>query len=479
MPSMDPSKMAARPDIYKKKVTWLELFFDLIFALALAMSAKPLESIGDFSWVSLKSLAEFILIFVFLIMFWYRHMELMNRFDHTSFLTTLITMFIGFLVIGFTQFIRLWKIDAYLGSFLATITMSLAVVSIAALYFIFSKRIVIGGSNEKKWASAASKHMLIEAIFYLGVLVLTPTLRPFGLIAIFIYFNRYPFEVYINPKKQSTLNPALVNVPPENIAHKSERLGLFSLLVYGLVIVLAATPLLELGELSSIEEALDPVIIFGKIFLFITVIWYVYYRLFEIAEPKGNQFTVITFINLALLVATTHFIRIMLEHPSNFASTAFAISAGLMVTTVAIAFFNIKMMMGQPLTESLLGAFKQWSYLLYGSSAAFFISIAFPSPLKDRIWEGILVVIFVLALVDRRLRVNYYMGTREKSITRFFDNQTVTGITFIVLGVVILFVANILLRKSIVSVWTAVGAIPVAVGFFIFLNHWLHTRIKN
>ena len=53
MASIDPSKMAARPDLYRKKVSWLELFFDLIFALALAMSAKPLEHISDFSWASL------------------------------------------------------------------------------------------------------------------------------------------------------------------------------------------------------------------------------------------------------------------------------------------------------------------------------------------------------------------------------------------------------------------------------------------
>jgi low temperature requirement protein LtrA len=479
MPSIDPSGAAKRTDIYKKKVTWLELFFDVIFALALAMSVKPLESISDFSWGSLRGLAEFLLIFIFLIMFWYRHMELMNRFDHTSFLTTLITMFIGFLVIAFTQFIILWKIDPDLGSFLATITMSFAVISIAGLYFIFSKRILIGGANEKKWASATAKHMFIEAFFYLGVLVLTPSLRPFGLIAIFIYFNRYPFEVYINPKKQTTLNPALVNVPPENIQHKSERIGLFALMVYGLVIVLAATPLLQIGEFSSIEEVIEPIIIFGKVFLFITVIWYIYYRLFEIAEPKGNQFTVITFINLALLVATTHFIRIMLEYPSTFASTIFSISAGLMITTVAIAFFNVKVMSSQSLTESLLTAFRQWSYLLYTSSAAFFISIAFPSPLKDKIWEGILVVILIAALFDRRLRINYYMGTREKPLTRFFDNQTVTGFTFIIIGMIVFFVINMLLRKSIISPWTIIGVAPVLIGFFVLLNHWMHVRIKN
>jgi len=479
MASIDPSMMAARPDIYRKKVTWLELFFDLIFALALSMSAHSLGNISDFSWGSFLGLAQFLLIFFFLIMFWYRHMILMNRFDHSSFLTTLITMFIGFTVIAFTQFIRIWQVDADLGSFLATIAMSLAVFSIAVLYFVFSKRIVSGGENEKKWAAASARHMFIEAFFYFAALILTPSLRPFGLIIIFIYFNRYPFETYINPKKKTTLPPELINLPPEKAAHKTERIGLFSLLIYGLVIVLAATPLLEISEFTSVEETTGPVITFGKIFLFISVIWYIYYRLFEVAEPKGNQFTVVTFISLALLVATTHFIRIMFEHPSNFAFVIFAIFAGLLLTTIAIAFWNIKMMMGIPLQEPTLVAFKQWSFLSYASATGFFISTLFTSPIRDRIWEAIMIVIFLVALFDRRLRVSYYMGTRETKITRFLDNQTATGFTIIILGAIIFFVTTALLGKSIASAWTLIWAMPILVGFFILLNNWLHTRIKK
>ena len=59
MPSVDPSKAAARPDVYVKKVTWLELFFDVLFALALAMSAKPLESITGFSGDTFCKVLEF------------------------------------------------------------------------------------------------------------------------------------------------------------------------------------------------------------------------------------------------------------------------------------------------------------------------------------------------------------------------------------------------------------------------------------
>jgi len=251
-----------------KKVTWLELFFDIIFALGLAMAAKSLEHVSDMSSSSFLALGEFVLIFIFLIMFWYRHMLLINRFAYSSFLLSLMTLFIGFLVIGFTQFIRMWRIEAGLGSFLATITIFLGMLSLAGLYFLASVKIREGGTNEKVWARAVAKHATLESFAYLGALLVTPGIRPFWFIVVFLYFNRYPFEVYINPKKVSTLPPALTTLPPENVPHKGERLGLFSLLVYGLVIILAATPLLEIASFSSVDDILNPVLTFGQIFFF-------------------------------------------------------------------------------------------------------------------------------------------------------------------------------------------------------------------
>ena len=143
-------------------------------------------------------------------------MSLMNQFDSSSFMTTLLTLFIGFLVVGFTQFIRIWRIDAVVGSYLATITIALAVMSTALLYFLFSVNITPGGMNEKKWARASAKHIMWESLWYFAALFLTPGIRPFWFIGVFIYFNRYPFETYINPKKASTLNPTLLNVPLGN-----------------------------------------------------------------------------------------------------------------------------------------------------------------------------------------------------------------------------------------------------------------------
>lgn len=463
-----------------KKVTWLELFFDLIFALALAISAKPLEHVSDFSTSSLIGLGEFILIFVFLIMFWYRHMVLVNRFDHSSFLFALITLLIGFLVVAFTQFLRMWRIEPELGSFLATITLFLLVISIATLYFISSVKGLAGteSAGEKTWTRATSKHMLWEALCYLPALLVTPGIRPFWFIVVFIYFNRYPFETYFNPKKQTTLNPALINLPAENVAHKSERIGLFALLVYGLVIVLAATPLLTINHGASVEEVLGPVIVFGKVFFFISIIWYLHYRLIEIVQPKTNQFTVMTFFSLGLLVAATHFIRIMLEHPSNFVSAIFAVCSSLLLTISATEYWNVKTIAGIPPTAVLFNAFRQWSYLLYAAAAAFFASIFFQSPIREAIWKITIIIAFIVLMFDKRLTLSYSKSMAARKFQKIFDNQTVTGITFVVLGLIIFFILTALLGKAIASWWIIIWLTPLIIGFFMIINHWLHARIR-
>ncbi|MBD3249540.1 hypothetical protein GF336_05845 [Candidatus Woesearchaeota archaeon] len=484
MPQSDPSKAAANPELQVKKVSWLELFFDTIFALALAMSAKSLEHVNDLSRSSWLALGEFILIFIFLITFWYRHMVLVNRFDYVSFSNSLMTLFIGFIVIGLTQFIRIWRIDAPLGSYLATISMALGVFSLAALYFYYSKKITIGGENEKKWAGFSAKHMALEASGYLAIWFvlalgwISPTVVPFMLIIVYIYFNRYPFETYFNPKKQTTLPPELVNIPPENKTHKTERIGLFCILVFGLVIVLAATPLFQMNSFSTVEDVLNPVIIFGKIFLLISILWYLYFRSFELAEPKGNQFTIMTFINLGLLVGIVHFMRIMFIKPSNFVAIIFAIFLALFMSVTATVFWNMKSLAGVSPSPNLLIAFKQWAYILYAVATAFFVSIIFQSPVRDIIWQVVLGILIIALIIERRLKKTYYMGKTFKKNVKFMDYQTITGITLVVIGFIVFIVITSLLGKPIASMWILTWAIPLVVGFFTILNHWLHTRIK-
>ncbi|MBU0615793.1 MAG: low temperature requirement protein A [Nanoarchaeota archaeon] len=462
----------------EKRVTWLELFFDLIFALALAMSAKPLEHIGDFSKGSYLALGEFVLIFIFLIMFWYKHMVLMNRFDHSSFLFIIITLFIGFLVVAFTEFLRIWKIQPQLGSFLATITIFLAYICISGLYFLSSLNKAAEKSGERTWARVSSKHMLFESIAFLLALLVTPNLRPYWFIVVFLYFNRGPFETYFNPQKKSTLHPALVNKPPENASHKSERIGLFALLIYGLILILAATPLLNISSAESVEGILDPLLIFGTIFLFIAVIWFIHFKQIELTRPKTRQYTVITFVHLGLLVVSVHFVRIMLEHPSDFTASVFSFVTGLLFTIMAVSYWNVKTMAGLPPTDKMLNAFKQWAYILYTSAGAFFASIIFGSPVREIIWKAVFGFILIVMFFDRRLYLYYTQSQAAKKVIKFMDNQTSLGLTFIVLGIITFFVLTALMGKAIGSAWTIIWLAPIIIGIFIFLNHWLHTRIK-
>ncbi|MBD3354624.1 hypothetical protein GF361_01405 [Candidatus Woesearchaeota archaeon] len=479
MPSRDMSKIASRPGLDVKKVSWLELFFDLLFALALAMSAKGLEHVHNSEMSPWMAFTQFILIFVFLIIFWYRHMALVNRFKRSSFLSEIITLFIGFLVIVFTQFIRIWKVNPVVGSYLATITIFLIALSTAFLYFFFSFRITGGGENEKKWARASAKNMLWESIGYFSALIATPAIRPFWFIIVFIYFNRYPFITWINPKAKPNIPPELQNVPQENIPHKSERIGLFSLLVYGLLMVLAATPLMEI-DLSSSEGILIPILMFGKLLFFISVVWYIHYRLFELAQPKGHQFTAMNFIILALLVAATQFIRILLVDPSIFVSVVFAVTTGLLLSVMGTIYWNIKRMAGNPPSDPLMMAFRRWAYFLYIAATAFFVSVVFfkQQYIMQLIWEGILVIAFLGLLLDRGLNANYYMGSRLKVKRKILDHPTVSGLSFIFIGILIFFILTILLGKPLASWWIFVWIAPTVIGFFMLLNHWLFKRIK-
>jgi low temperature requirement protein LtrA len=489
MPQLDPSLAYTKDtSIYVKKVSWLELFFDLVFALALTMSAKSLENVNDFSKESWMALGEFLLIFIFLIMFWYRHMLLMNRFDHSSFVVTIMTLFIGFIVVAFTQFIRIWRIpdigienigkNADLGSFLATIAMFLGVLVLAALYFFFSARMIPGGANEKVWARTSAKHMALESLGYLLALLVTPAIRPFWFIAVFIYFNRYPFETFINPKKQSTLHPALINLLPENVKHKMERIGLFSLLVYGLILILAAAPLLEIDDTLSVAKVINPMIIFGQIFLYVSVIWFIHYRMFEVAEAKGNQFATMTFIILTLLVANTFFMKILLKEPSQAISIFFAVSSGLMMAILATLFWNVKGMQSVSLGENMIFVFKQWAFLLYIAAGAFIVSSFFDMNIMQLIWKIIIITLFICALFELRLSVEYYMGTRFKPHFKFFDSLNMTGISFIVLGGIIFFVMTTLLRKDLASWWMLTWVAPTLFGIFVIINNMLFNRIK-
>lgn len=459
-----------------KKVTWLELFFDLIFALALAMSAKPLEEISAANGVSWGALGQFVIMFLFLVIFWYRHMQLINRFSRSSFLTEAITLTVGFLVVAFTQFIRVWQVSPVIGSYLATITISLATILMAVLYVIFSFRVTDEGQDEKRWARASAKRMFIESVAYMAGILISPGIRPFWFIAVFIYFNKYPFHVWINPKAQNTLPAELKKAPPEHVSHKSERIGLFSLLVYGLIMVLAATPLMEI-ELT-LEGILGPIIAFGQLLLFISLIWYIHYKIIELTQPKGNQFVTLSFIVLALLVSTTQFLRVLLITPTATIQIFFAVFTGLLLSVIGVMYWNVKTMAGTPPNEQLQTVFRRWAYLIYIFASAMFVSILMPEPIRLLMWRITGITAVVGLLVERGLSHRYHLGTKVTNAVKYFDTPTMNAIYLLIIGVASFFVTHTWQKKSITSIWILFWVAPLVIGFFVLINHWLHKRIK-
>jgi len=461
-----------------KKVTWLELFFDMIFALALSMSAYSLNHISTDANVMWFELGEFIMIFIFLSIFWYRHMTLINRFNRSSFLIECLTLAVGFLVVAFIQFIRIWRFDVVVGSYLATITIFLATISMAMLYFIYSVKIIQGGEDQKRWARAYSKHMIFESLGYLGGILISPSIRPFWFIAVFLYFNKFPFAQWVNPKAQVRLPPELQNAPPEYFPHKSERISLFSLFVYGLILAFAAYPLLSIN-VSSLETIIDPILSFGKLLFFVSIIWYIHYKLINLTQPKGNQFTVLSFILLALLVATAQFIRILIYTPSNNIFIFFGVFTGLLLSILGIMYWNVKSIAGVAPSESLNFAFRRWAYFLYMFATGMFVSTFMPHDIRVMIWKIIGLVAFVGLFIDRGLSNKPYTTSKVSKTPRFLDTTTRSGVYLIGIGVVSFFFTHGVFKQSIVSLWILTWVAPFVIGFFMILDNWFSKRIKS
>jgi hypothetical protein len=232
--------------------------------------------------------------------------------------------------------------------------------------------------------------------------------------------------------------------------------------------------------LSSAEGIVGPIATFGKLLFFISVIWFLHFRLFNLAQPKGHQFTAMNFVTLGLLVAATQFLRMLMVAPSVLISILFAVAVGLMFSIIGTKYWNIKMMAGIPPSEDMQVAFRRWAFFLYLFATAFFASIIFFNQprIMELIWQITIGVAFVGLLIDGGLSATYYMGTRLVKNRKYLDAPTATGLGVIFIGILTFFVVTVLLGKPLASWWLVIWLAPAAIGLFLLINHWLFKRIK-
>src|SRR5262249_27498093 len=193
-----------------RKVTWLELFFDLVFAAAVAQVASPLRS--DYS---IEGLGRFVVLFILIWWAWTGHAVFSTRFDTDDAVQRGLTLLQMFGVAVMAANAR----DALDSRSSAGFAAAYAVLRFVLVFQYYRARQVTGARALATWYLAG--HGAAAALWMLSALVPAP-LR-YGLWgAAFALDLGTPWIAV----RQS------VSVPPD-AAHLPERFGLFTLILLG------------------------------------------------------------------------------------------------------------------------------------------------------------------------------------------------------------------------------------------------------
>ena len=193
-----------------RKVTWLELFFDLVFAAAVAQVASPLRT--DYS---LEGLGRFALLFILIWWAWTGHAVFSTRFDTDDGVQRGLTLLQMFGVAVMAANAR----DALDSRSSAGFAAAYAVLRFVLVFQYYRARHVASARQLATWYLAG--HGVAAGLWLISALVPTPV-RYFIWAAAFAVDLGTPWVAV----KES------VAVPPD-AAHLPERFGLFTLILLG------------------------------------------------------------------------------------------------------------------------------------------------------------------------------------------------------------------------------------------------------
>ena len=193
-----------------RRVTWLELFFDLVFAAAVAQVASPLRA--DYS---LEGLGRFALLFILIWWAWTGHAVFSTRFDTDDVVQRGLTLLQMFGVAVMAANSR----DALDSRSSAGFAAAYAVLRFVLVFQYYRAREVAGARHLATWYLAG--HGLAAALWLASALVPTP-LRYVLWVTAFTVDLGTPWVAVRHS----------LAVPPD-AAHLPERFGLFTLILLG------------------------------------------------------------------------------------------------------------------------------------------------------------------------------------------------------------------------------------------------------
>jgi low temperature requirement protein LtrA len=245
-----------------RRATWLECFFDLIFAVTIDDTTHVLSHTPDGHLDPLQ-FWKFVLIFIPLWWIWASHTMYANRFDADDRKHRLATLFIMFLLIIISGLID----QRFLASFDAIVVCYAASKYIIAMMYFVSKyrhKESVELTTAVGWVIVAGSTISLASIlfpvperyvvFYLGIL--------FDLVA-FIFFIRRRLEVI-----------------PVHTEHLIERVGLLTIIILGESVTSLST------GLANISWTVQRLLTAATGFVMISSIWWVYFDSFHLLTKQ-------------------------------------------------------------------------------------------------------------------------------------------------------------------------------------------------
>ena len=245
-----------------RRATWLELFFDLIFVVALSDAGEILSETHD-GHIAPEQLSHFVLVFLPLWWIWAGHTIYANRFDTDSRQHRLSTLLIMFLMIVISAQILgardhadyAWAVACYCGARLI----------IAAMYFVSKRK----HHDRGGFATQVGTVFSIGAAISLSSILLEP---PWGYLVFYagIVFDMASL-VLLNPRLQ---------VVPAHTPHLVERVGLLTIIMLGESVLSISAALADITwNQSNVIAAVSG-------FVMVSAIWWIYYDSFPLLEQR-------------------------------------------------------------------------------------------------------------------------------------------------------------------------------------------------
>ncbi|MEM5013118.1 low temperature requirement protein A [Niallia taxi] len=305
--------------MFEKKVTWLELFYDLLFVASVAVATHVLIHVED-GHIHTEYLFKFVLIFVPIWWAWVGQTMFVNRFGQDLFHQRLFLILQMFFALVMTSSLNV-DFDPYYLTFLIGY---IGLRTVTAIQYLVVQRIEEGARKE------AARYL--GKYFWIGIIISLFSLFFDSWIRYFILYLGILIDIIVPMLGRKYL----VKVPT-NTAHLLERFGLFTTILFGesLVSTLAVIQPTQ-GDWHSIGFAVIS-------FVLIIAMWWQYFDNVEKKVDKSIQTAGQTIIYghlfiLMSLSAVAASIRLLVLHEVEYFFSLFFIFGSVLLYFFATTF---------------------------------------------------------------------------------------------------------------------------------------------